>query len=136
MRFAIVESGKIVVCTEASLAFGTLQGWIPEPTGNYHRGDLYDGSVFTKAPVDQSAIRDLMVCTLAQLKAALDDAGRLDEVDAVIAAAPRKIRIVWNYSTTVTRKGKLIDYLKNNVAPSYSNNFLDNLFIDAMKLEL
>jgi len=131
---AIVEVNTVINVVEADPAYAAQNGWVQCTSGNV--GDTYLAGNYTTPSPDMSKVRDGMICTLAQLKAALDDVGRLDEVDAVIASAPRRIRLVWSLCGAVTRKGKLIDYLKALETPIYSNSFLDNLFIEAMKIDL
>lgn len=47
-RFAVIESGRVRNHAEADDDFAASQGWVP--AGESHRGDLWDGQVFTPAP--------------------------------------------------------------------------------------
>lgn len=107
-RFAIVKNNVVVNCAHAKEPLEA--NWVEAPVANI--GDLYDGASFSPPPVDQNAVREAMVCTLTQFLTALDDVGRLEETEAAIALAPKKIRLIWEHNNNIRRKGKLVDYLR------------------------
>lgn len=54
MKYAIIENGKVVNVTKADKPLG--ENWVELQDG-FWIGDLYDGGVFSKAPVDIDAIK-------------------------------------------------------------------------------
>lgn len=81
-RFAIIDAGRVINHAEAESDFAELQGWIP--SGESRIGDLWDGEVFTPAPPDPLPVPDS--CTRRQGQRSLLEVGKLDEVEAAIAA--------------------------------------------------
>jgi hypothetical protein len=76
--------------------------------------------------------RSRMVCTPAQMRLALMDAGVLDQVQAIADSDP-KASIVWEYATRIVRNSPLIDALgaENGFTPEE----VDDLFRQATKIK-
>lgn len=63
--------------------------------------------------------------TMRQARLALLAAGRLDDVDAAVAQAPRAVQIEWEYATTVERASPLVAAIGAGLS-------LDDAAIDAL----
>lgn len=73
-----------------------------------------------------------VVVSMRQAKLALLQAGLLDDVDAVIAQAPRELQIEWEYATEVNRDWPTLATVKTLL--NLTEDQLDDLFILASKL--
>lgn len=73
-----------------------------------------------------------MSCTPAQIRLALLNAGRLEEVEQLVATNP-SAKIVWEYATTIVRDSPLIDALRGD---AFTNEEIDTLFLAAMEIDL
>ncbi len=84
-------------------AYGSLR-WMSggEPPGEQEIRAL-------SAEVDLLMARERMVVTPMQFRLALDAAGLLDSCEAAVAAAPRAVRIAWDYAVVFERLSPLID---------------------------
>lgn len=67
MRHAIIANGVVVNMAEAEAEFGAAQGWIASETASI--GDLWDGSTFSKPPVDPLQVQ---AETTAEIQRLLD----------------------------------------------------------------
>ena len=70
--------------------------------------------------------------TMRQARLALLAAGRLDDVDAAVASAPRAVQIEWEYATTVERASPLVAAIGAGL--SMDDAALDDLFAGAARL--
>jgi hypothetical protein len=87
----------------------------------------------TPTPAQQlEASRSRMACSPAQIRLALLNAGKLAEVETLVAASP-SAQIVWEYATTIYRNSPLIDALRGD---AFTPEEIDALFIAAMQVEL
>lgn len=72
------------------------------------------------------------VVTRRQALLALLAAGKLDQVEAVVAGSPREAQIAWEAAGTFERNSPLIAALAPQVG--FTDADVDNLFIEAAKL--
>jgi hypothetical protein len=56
-KYAWIKDGKVLTVTEAADDFVVPAHWV-ETTENVATGDLYDGTTFSKPPVDVDGIRN------------------------------------------------------------------------------
>lgn len=100
MRCAVVQDGLVVNVIEAEPGFlvpGTLV--IPSEVGA--PGWTYDGSTFHRPVSPQiEAPADVHV---AWLRAALAEAGKLDQVDAAVTSKGAVKKALWDYATSISR---------------------------------
>ena len=134
MRYAIIESGKVVNIVEAETEFAAKQGWIDAVTGKI--GDLWDGVKFT-TPIPDPAIalrekRETMVVTPWQISKALLAVGLLDDVEAAVAGADRVVQLGWMRAQEFKRLDPLVVTL--GAAVGKSDTELDSIFELAMTL--
>ena len=116
-------------------------GWIPatldpndpETAELYSRALAGDVAAYVAPP--EPTLQDQradMVASPAQMRLALLAAGRLDAVEAIVAADPRA-SIVWEYSTAYRRSSPLIDALGG--PGGFTPEEIDALFIAAAQID-
>jgi len=132
MRFAIIESGRVVNVAEADEAFGAQQGWIASETAGI--GDLWDGSTFTRPMV---SVQVPQTVTRRQAKQALLLANKLHlvqpAIDAIADATQRALmQIEWDESQEFQRTRPSL--IAMATAIGLDSDALDALFIQAAKL--
>ena len=81
------------------------------------------------AAIDPSAPEVPLEVTPYQARCALDAAGLLDTVEAIVAQSPRQTRNAWEYGITVDRHSPMIENL--GAALGLTSAQIDNLFIQA-----
>lgn len=81
------------------------------------------------ATIDPNAPDVPQSVTPYQARCALDAAGLLDAVEAIVAQAPRQTRNAWEYGITVNRNSAMINDL--GAALGLTAEQIDNLFINA-----
>jgi hypothetical protein len=102
---------------------------VPDP-GAVAVGHGWDGKRFT--PPSPRPASPPPAVTMRQARLALLGAGMLDDVEAAIAAAPRAVRIEWEYATQIERASPLVAAIAAELdldAPA-----LDALFAAAAQL--
>jgi hypothetical protein len=133
MRHAIIESGVVKNAVLASPEYAAEQGWVELPEGA-GIGWLYADGVFSAPPAPPPVVPSIV--SMRQGRLALLQAGKLDDVDAAIAALPSPAKeaaqIEWEYAIEVKRDSQLVAQL----APSLGldDAALDALFIAAAAL--
>jgi hypothetical protein len=109
MRYSLLIDGVVKNIIECEPEFAANQAYNPATKTGYlmhtteRKGDVFDGVGFAKLARDMQAYRAALECETASIKDVLDDAGLLDDADAAIALAPRKIQRRWAQSSTLTR---------------------------------
>jgi len=134
-RLAKIEAGKVVnvAVVDPENIPAEMAKW-PD-AGAAGIGWTYDGRTFmAPVPPDQTTQeqRAAMVASPAQMRLALLAAGRLDTVEAIVAADPRA-SIVWEYSTTYRRTSPMIDALGG--PGGFAPEEIDALFIAAAQID-
>ena len=81
------------------------------------------------AAIDPNAPEVPLEVTPYQARCALDAAGLLDTVEAIVAQSPRQTRNAWEYGITVDRHSPMIENL--GAALGLTSAQIDNLFIQA-----
>jgi hypothetical protein len=71
-----------------------------------------------------------------QLKIALDEIGRLDEVETIVAASSRRTQIAWENATNLRRLSPAIVDLTEGSNPPFTDEQLDDVFQLAMSIEI
>lgn len=131
-RFAIIDAGRVINHVEADADFAAAQGWVP--AGDSRIGDLWDGEVFTPAPLPPVPVPSIV--TMRQARLALLGAGLLDDVEAAIAALPspqkEAAKIEWEYSQEVQRHNGFVSVLAP--ALGMTDEQTDALFVAAAAL--
>lgn len=95
-----------------------------------------DVPVFVDATAALAIERGLMVASAMQVRLALLAAGRLAEVEAIIAAADQTTQIAWDTAVNFKRNSPTIAALAPLASPAFSDTDLDNLFRAAMVIEV
>ncbi|WP_210879366.1 hypothetical protein [Roseovarius autotrophicus] len=80
--------------------------------------------------------RGSMVASAMQVRLALLAAGRLDEVEAIVAAADTATQIAWDKATEFRRLSPTIAAFAALASPPFSDEDLDALFTAAMEIEV
>jgi hypothetical protein len=70
--------------------------------------------------------RESATCTPRQMRLALLDIGLLDDVEAIVAASPRAVRLEWEYSVLLERKNPQWDALGAGIGKTPED--IDNVF--------
>ncbi|MFZ6769932.1 hypothetical protein ACO0LM_22995 [Undibacterium sp. Di26W] len=130
MKSAEIKNGVVI-----NVVIGYVDGYIPiDDIVDVQIGDLYDGLVFTKKPIPQKKIPQ--VVTMRQARLALLNAGLLDHVETVLATLPGTqgdtARIEWEFSSTVERRKQLVVALTPVLGMTDAQ--MDQLFITAATL--
>jgi len=71
-----------------------------------------------------------------QLKIALDEIGRLDEVETIVAASSRRTQIAWENATSLRRLSPAMVDLTEGSNPPFTDEQLDDVFQLAMSIEI
>lgn len=133
MQYAIIENGVVANAIVADAEFAASIGAVelPEHAGI---GWTYDGTTWT-APVPAPAPVPA-VASMRQARLALLQAGKLQDVDAAIAALPSPAKeaaqVEWEYATEVSRDSALMQQLA--AAIGLDDAALDALFTQAAQL--
>jgi hypothetical protein len=126
MRHAIIESGVVTNVVLANEQFAAEQGWVVAPD-DVGPGWLYADGVFSAPPAPPPVVPSIV--SMRQARLALLQAGKLDDVDAAIAALPSPAKeaaqIEWEYAIEVKRDSQLVTQL----APALN---LDSAALDAL----
>ena len=72
--------------------------------------------------------------TAVQIKIALDEIGRLDEVETIVAASSRRTQIAWENATSFRRLSPAMVDLTEGPNPPFTDEQMDALFIAAAKV--
>jgi len=72
--------------------------------------------------------------TTVQIKIALDELGRLDEVETIVAASSRRTQIAWENATSLRRLSPAMVDLTEGSDPPFTDEQMDALFIAAAKV--
>ena len=80
--------------------------------------------------------RESMVANAAQIQIALHDAGRLDQVEAIVAASSRKTQIWWRKGERIRRLSPVLSEASALMSPQPTPEWWDNLFRAAMELDV
>lgn len=80
--------------------------------------------------------RATMVASAMQVRLALLAAGRLDEVETIVAGATTQAQIAWDKATEFRRLSPTIAALAPLADPPFSDADLDTLFLAAMEIEV
>jgi len=72
--------------------------------------------------------------TAVQIKIALDEIGRLDEVETIVAASSRRTQIAWENATNLRRLSPAMVDLTEGSDPPFTDEQMDALFIAAAKV--
>lgn len=130
MRCAIIENGKVVNIVEADADFAATMGWIVSDAAAI--GDDYDSGSFVKPITEPAPIQVPQQVSMRQARLALLDAGLLDDVEVIIAAAGRAAQIEWGYAATVDRSHPVIAIVQQQQRMTDSQ--IDALFTSAVAL--
>lgn len=86
-------------------------------------------------PLTLEQERDRMSATAYQTRAALNDAGLLDDVEALMtdASTPREVRLMWQYKERIRRNHPTTIDMAS--ALGWTDKQLDDLFRAAMEIE-
>ena len=132
--FAIVDGG--VVANMAEAVEPLAENWIVAPPG-CARGWVYaDGKLSPPSPDPAETLareREEMVCSRFQAKAALLQAGLLDQVQAAVNDAEPFVQIAWADAVEFRRNSPTIAALAKSV--DMTDEQVDDLFRAAMKIE-
>lgn len=93
-------------------------------------GWTWDGNAF--APSPPAAPPPVQAVTMRQARLALLATGKLDDVEAAIAAAPRAVRIEWEYATQIERASPIVAAIAAEL--DLDEAALDALFAAAAQL--
>ena len=128
-RYAIVQSGAVINIVESNNEVAAVNGWVPAASASI--GDLYDGQVFT--PVIQTVPVPESVTTF-QAKAALLNAGLLNDFEALIAAPETSgiLKLAWQYAPVFLRDSPAV--LSLTALAGLTEIQVDELFISASKI--
>jgi len=74
--------------------------------------------------------------TAVQIKIALDELGRLDEVETIVAASSRRTQIAWENATNLRRLSPAMVDLTEGSNPPFTDEQLDDVFQLAMSIEI
>ena len=74
--------------------------------------------------------------TAVQIKIALDEIGRLDEVETIVAASSRRTQIAWENATHLRRLSPAMVDLTEGSNPPLTDEQLDDVFQLAMSIEI
>jgi len=74
--------------------------------------------------------------TTVQIKIALDELGRLDEVETIVAASSRRTQIAWENATSLRRLSPAMVDLTEGSDPPFTDEQLDDVFQLAMSIEI
>ena len=74
--------------------------------------------------------------TTVQIKIALDELGRLDEVETIVAASSRRTQIAWENATSLRRLSPAMVDLTEGSNPPFTDEQLDDVFQLAMSIEI
>lgn len=74
--------------------------------------------------------REVTSVTPRQMRLALLDIGLLDDVEAIVAASPRAVRLEWEYSVLLERKNPQWDALGAGIGKTPTD--IDNVFMLAL----
>jgi len=74
--------------------------------------------------------------TAVQIKIALDEIGRLDEVETIVAASSRRTQIAWENATNLRRLSPAMVDLTEGSNPPFTDEQLDDVFQLAMSIEI
>lgn len=102
---------------------------VPDPA-SVAPGHLWDGEAF--APSPPAAPPPVQAVTMRQARLALLATGKLDDVEAAIAAAPRAVRIEWEYATQIERASPIVAAIAAEL--DLDEAALDALFAAAAQL--
>lgn len=80
--------------------------------------------------------RERMVASAMQVRLALLAAGRLAEVEAIVAAADQATQIAWDKAQEFRRLSPTIAALSQVADPPFSASDMDTLFTAAMEIEV
>jgi len=72
--------------------------------------------------------------TTVQIKIALDELGRLDEVETIVGASSRRTQIAWENATNLRRLSPAMVDLTEGSDPPFTDEQMDALFIAAAKV--
>jgi hypothetical protein len=104
---------------------------VPDPAA-VAVGHGWDGQAFTPPDPPTPAVPVVQAVTMRQARLALLDAGLLDAVEAAVAAAPRAVRIEWEYATQIERASPLLGAIAAEI--NLDEAALDALFLAAAQL--
>lgn len=71
--------------------------------------------------------------TMRQCRLELLARGLLDDVEGMIAQAPRDVQIEWEYATVIERFSPLVSAIASNMTPPLSDDQIDAMFLEASK---
>lgn len=119
--------------------------FVPADPGNRHyqmvQAAIADGAEVIVPPEPTAeelleAEREIMVANAAQIQIALHDAGRLDEVEAIVAASSRQTQIWWSKGERIRRLSPALDDASALMTPQPTPEWWDDLFRAAMALDI
>jgi hypothetical protein len=134
MKYAILNGALVVNVAEATPEFAQEQGWIEAPSG-VGVGWIYsDGDWIAPPPPPPPPIEPI---TMRQARLELLNIGKLDDVDAALAAIPdeqqrKAAQIEWEYATIIERNAPLVISL--TPALGLTETEMDDLFKAAILL--
>lgn len=135
MKYAYNNNGILqdVVMTHPSIIFpsGYAEQFISVPD-DAQNGWIWDGVVATEPMIETLPIQVPQQVSMRQARLALLDAGLLDDVEAIIAAAGRAAQIEWEYAATVGRNHPVIAIVQQQQGMTDSQ--IDSLFTNAAAL--
>jgi hypothetical protein len=127
-RFAIIDTGRVTNIIEADAGFAATLGAIDATGAGI--GDLWDGETFTAPPAPPAPIPQSV--TMRQASIALELAGLLDDVEAIVATLPRIYQIEWQRASNVLRDNLLVEMVRQQQGMTDAQ--IDALFIAAAAL--
>lgn len=128
MKYAIIENQTVVNVAVANPEFAQSQGWI-EIVGNAGIGWGYINGQFIEPPPKPLPVPESI--TMRQARLELLNVGKLDDVDAALAAIPNEqerkaAQIEWEYAAIVERQAPLVKAL--TPALGFNEEEMDDLF--------
>lgn len=127
-RFAIIDAGRVTNIIEADAEFAASIGAI-DATGASIGWGYVDG-VFTPPPTPPTTVPTSV--TMRQACLALENAGILDDVEALVATLPRPYQIEWQRASMVERTNQLVEVVRQQQGMAVQQ--IDDMFIQAATL--
>ena len=81
-----------------------------------------------------AAERAQMTASAMQVRLALEEVGRLQEVEALVANGTVRVQIAWDKATSFPRNSPMIAALAGSASPPFTDAELDTLFRRAMEI--
>ncbi len=128
MQYAIIKNGIVENVILADAEFAASIGAIEAQNASI--GWSWDGAQFT-APSPPAPVVPQFV-TMRQAVLALLDADMLDDIEAIVAALPRRYQLEWEPAANVYRDNALVEAVRHQ--KSMTNEQIDDLFIAAFAL--